>query len=316
MTNSRKVVLVGTGFVGMSMAYALECQGGINELVLIDVLKDKAKGEAMDLSHASSFASNRMIIKTGDYDECKDADVVVVTAGMAQKPGQTRLELLKVNVNIAKEIAENIMKSGFNGIIVVATNPVDLISYTIQKVTNLPKERVIGSGTILDTARLKYFLGKEFNVSAKSVNAYIMGEHGDSSLAVWSHTSIGGKPIVKILKDQGKDESELDRIYKDVQQSAYEIINKKRATYYGIGLGLATLVKTILNDEHAILPVSTYIDGNYGHSGLYIGVPAVVSKDGVLDILNIELSEKEQQEFDHSFEVLDELRKEVDGMLN
>lgn len=316
MKNTRKVVLVGTGFVGMSMAYALECQGGINELVLIDVLKDKAEGEAMDLSHASSFASNRMIIKTGDYDECKDADVVVITAGMAQKPGQTRLELLQVNVNITKEIAQNIMKSGFDGVIVIATNPVDLISYTVQKVTKLPKGRVVGSGTILDTARLKYFLGKEFSVSPKSVNAYIMGEHGDSSLAVWSQCNIGGKPIVKVLKDQGKDESELDRIYKDVQQSAYEIINKKKATYYGIGLGLATLVQTILNDEHEILPVSTYIDGNYGHSGLYIGVPAVVSKDGVVDILNIELSEKEQQEFDHSFEVLDELRKEVDGMLD
>lgn len=315
MTNLRKVVLVGTGFVGMSMAYALECQGGINELVLIDVLKEKAEGEAMDLQHASSFAPNRIMVRTGDYSDCKDADVVVVTAGMPQKPGQSRLELLKVNVEVAKDIATNIMKSGFDGVIVIATNPVDLIAYTIQKVTGLPKGRVIGSGTILDTARLKYFIGKEFNVSSRNVNAYVMGEHGDSSVAIWSHCTVGGKPILNVLDDNGKDESYLDKIISDVQQSAYEIIEKKRATYYAIGLGLTTLVKTIINDEHMILPVSTYIDGNYGHSGLYIGVPAVVTKDGVVDILNLEISEKEQKEFDNSFNILDNLRKEVDAML-
>lgn len=315
MTNLRKVVLVGTGSVGMSMAYALECQGGINELVLIDVLKDKAEGEAMDLQHASSFAPNRITVKTGDYSECKDADVVVVTAGMPQKPGQSRLELLKVNVEVAKDIATNVMKSGFNGVIVVATNPVDLIAYTIQKVIGLPKGRVIGSGTILDTARLKYFIGKEFNVSSRSVDALVMGEHGDSSVAIWSHCTVGGKPILNVLDDNGKDEAYLDKIISDVQQSAYEIIEKKRATYYAIGLGLTTLVKTIINDEHTILPVSTFIDGNYNHSGLYIGVPAIVTKDGVVDILNLELSEKEQKEFDNSFNILDNLRKEVDSML-
>ena len=289
MTNLRKVVLVGTGSVGMSMAYALECQGGINELVLIDVLKDKAEGEAMDLQHASSFAPNRITVKTGDYSECKDADVVVVTAGMPQKPGQSRLELLKVNVEVAKDIATNVMKSGFNGVIVVAT--------------------------ILDTARLKYFIGKEFNVSSRSVDALVMGEHGDSSVAIWSHCTVGGKPILNVLDDNGKDEAYLDKIISDVQQSAYEIIEKKRATYYAIGLGLTTLVKTIINDEHTILPVSTFIDGNYNHSGLYIGVPAIVTKDGVVDILNLELSEKEQKEFDNSFNILDNLRKEVDSML-
>ena len=316
MTNKRKVVLVGTGFVGMSMAYSLENQGGINELVLIDVLKDKAEGEAMDLSHGLSCAPSRIDIKSADYDECKDADVIVITAGIAQKPGQTRLELLQTNTKIVADITRNIMKSGFDGIIVVATNPVDLMSYVVKKVSNLPKERIIGSGTLLDTSRLRYLLGNKLQISPKNVHTYIMGEHGDSSFAVWSHSYVGCKPLYSILNERGQDKSICDELYKEVQQAAYEIINKKKATYYGIGLALAKLVKVILNNENEILTVSTYIDGNYGHSGLYIGVPAVIGNEGVRDILNIELSKEEQEKFDYSFSVLDNLRNEVDKILD
>ncbi len=314
MANNRKVVLVGTGFVGMSMAYSLENQGGINELVLIDVLKDKAEGEAMDLAHGLACAPSRIDIKSGDYDECSDADIVVITAGLAQKPGQTRLELLQINAKIMKEVTENVVKSGFKGIFVVATNPVDLMTYVVEKVSGFPKNRVIGSGTVLDTSRLRYLIGKRLEVSPKNVHTYIMGEHGDSSFAVWSHSYVGCKSLIGILNDKGQDKEILNEIYTDVQQAAYEIINRKKATYYGIGLGLAKIVKTILNNENEIMTVSTYLDGNFGHSGLYIGVPAVLGKDGVKEILNIHLNKEEQEKFDYSFSVLENMKEEIDKM--
>lgn len=312
MVSKRKVVLVGTGFVGMSMAYALENQGGINELVLIDVLKDKAEGEAMDLAHGLSCAPSRIDIKSGEYDECKDADIVVITAGLAQKPGQTRLELAKTNAKIMKDITEQVVASGFKGIFVVATNPVDLMTYVVEKVSQFPKHKVIGSGTVLDTSRLRYLLGNKLKVSPKNVHAYIMGEHGDSSFVAWSHSYVGCKPLIQILKERGEKEEILDEIYKDVQQAAYEIINRKKATYYGIGLGLAKLVKTILNNEHEILTVSTYLDNNYGNSGLYMGVPAIISNKGVEDIINLKLSEEEQEKFNKSFNILKEMKEDID----
>ena len=316
MISKRKVVLVGTGFVGMSMAYALENQGGVNELVLIDVLKDKAVGEAMDLAHGIACApSSRIEIKAGEYDECKDADIVVITAGLAQKPGQTRLELAKTNAGIMKDITEQVVASGFNGIFVIATNPVDLMTYVVEKVSKFPKNKVIGSGTMLDTSRLRYLIGERLDISPKNVHAYIMGEHGDSSFVAWSHSYIGCKPLMQILKEKGKDEKILDEIYTEVQQAAYEIINRKKATYYGIGLGLAKLVRTILDDDKEILTVSTYINGNYGHSGLYIGVPAIIGHEGVEDILNITLSEDEQAKFNKSFEVLNSMKEDIDKVI-
>ena len=316
MISKRKVVLVGTGFVGMSMAYALENQGGVNELVLIDVLKDKAVGEAMDLAHGIACApSSRIEIKAGEYDECKDADIVVITAGLAQKPGQTRLELAKTNAGIMKDITKQVVASGFNGIFVIATNPVDLMTYVVEKVSKFPKNKVIGSGTMLDTSRLRYLIGERLDISPKNVHAYIMGEHGDSSFVAWSHSYIGCKPLMQILKEKGKDEKILDEIYTEVQQAAYEIINRKKATYYGIGLGLAKLVRTILDDDKEILTVSTYINGNYGHSGLYIGVPAIIGHEGVEDILNITLSEDEQAKFNKSFEVLNSMKEDIDKVI-
>lgn len=316
MISKRKVVLVGTGFVGMSMAYALENQGGVNELVLIDVLKDKAVGEAMDLAHGIACApSSRIEIKAGEYDECKDADIVVITAGLAQKPGQTRLELAKTNAGIMKDITKQVVASGFNGIFVIATNPVDLMTYVVEKVSKFPKNKVIGSGTMLDTSRLRYLIGERLDISPKNVHAYIMGEHGDSSFVAWSHSYIGCKPLMQILKEKGKDEKILDEIYTEVQQAAYEIINRKKATYYGIGLGLAKLVRTILDDDKEILTVSTYIDGNYGHSGLYIGVPAIIGHEGVEDILNITLPEDEQAKFNKSFEVLNSMKEDIDKVI-
>ena len=315
MIESRKLVLVGTGMVGMSMAYAMVNQGGINELVLIDVLKDKAEGEAMDLSHGIPCGPTEIDIKAGDYDECKDADIVVITAGINQKPGQTRLELAKTNAKIMKEITENVVKSGFNGIFVIASNPVDLMTYVVGKVSGFPRNKVIGSGTVLDTARLRYLIGKRLNVSSKNIHAYIMGEHGDSSFVPWSHSYVGCKKLTDILKEKGETQKLLDEIYTEVQQSAYEIIEKKRATYYGIGMGLTKLIKTILNNEKEILTVSTKLENEYGHDGIYIGVPAVIGKNGVQELLNLPLTAKEQEEFDHSCNVLTGMKEEIDSII-
>ena len=315
MIESRKLVLVGTGMVGMSMAYAMVNQGGINELVLIDVLKDKAEGEAMDLAHGIPCGPTEIDIKAGDYDECKDADIVVITAGINQKPGQTRLELAKTNAKIMKEITENVVKSGFNGIFVIASNPVDLMTYVVGKVSGFPRNKVIGSGTVLDTARLRYLIGKRLNVSSKNIHAYIMGEHGDSSFVPWSHSYVGCKKLADILKEKGETQKLLDEIYTEVQQSAYEIIGKKRATYYGIGMGLTKLIKTILNNEKEILTVSTKLENEYGHDGIYIGVPAVIGKNGVQELLNLPLTAKEQEEFDHSCDVLTGMKEEIDSII-
>ena len=315
MIESRKLVLVGTGMVGMSMAYALENQGGINELVLIDVLKDKATGEAMDLNHGLAYAPSKISIKSGEYDECKDADIVVITAGLAQKPGQTRLELAQTNAKIMKDITEQVMKSGFNGIFVVASNPVDLMTYVVSKVSGFPKNKVIGSGTVLDTARLRYLIGERLNVSEKNIHAYIMGEHGDSSFVPWSHSYVGCKKLLDIMRERDETPEILKQIYTEVQQSAYEIIEKKKATYYGIGMGLSKIVKTILNNGKEILTVSTKLEGEYGHDGIFIGVPAIINSDGVQELLNLPLTKDEQAKFDHSCDVLLEMKDEIDRII-
>ena len=317
MIEKRKIVLVGTGFVGMSFAYSLLNQGGVNELVLVDVLKDKAEGEAMDLSHGLSCAPSRINIKAGEYSECKDADIVVITAGIAQKPGQTRLELATINAKIMKDITQNVIANGFKGIFIVASNPVDIMTYVVEKVSGFPKSRVIGSGTVLDTSRLRYILGEYLAVSSKNVHAYIMGEHGDSSFVPWTHCYIGCKKIQEVLDDKHIDKSVLDDIYKDVQQAAYEIINRKKATYYGIGLALTKLVKAILNDENEILPISTKLEGEYNHSGLFIGVPAIINGNGTREILQLKLTSEEQAKFDASWNTLEAtIRSTIDPILD
>ena len=257
-----KVVLVGTGFVGMSMAYSMLNRGGVSELVLIDIDKDKTIGEQMDLSHGLPFAPQKMIIKAGDYDECKDAQIVVITAGIAQKPGQTRLELAKTNTKIMKSITQSIMASGFNGIIIVASNPVDLMTYVVAKVSGLPKNQVFGSGTVLDTARLRYIMSGYLKVSSKNIHAYIMGEHGDSSFVPWNHAYVGCKKVTDVMADNNHPMKDLEKIHEDVVNAAYEIIEKKKATYYGIGMALSKIVKSVIDNDNSILTVSTYLKGH------------------------------------------------------
>ena len=279
MIEKRKVVLIGTGFVGMSMAYSIINQGiGVNELILIDILKEKAEGEAMDLSDGIPCSPSHMIVKASDYSECKDADIVVITAGINQKPGQTRLELSQVNAKIMKDITEKVVESGFQGIFLVASNPVDIMTKVVQEVSGFESSKVIGSGTALDTSRLRYQIGKYLDVSSKNIHAYVMGEHGDSSFVPWEHAYVGCKRMIDIMKDSGRDFTDLDKIYIEVRDSAYEIINRKKATYYGIGLGLARIVKNILNDTNEILTVSTYLKGQYGYQDLYIGMPTVINR--------------------------------------
>lgn len=315
MIEKRKIVLVGTGFVGMSMAYSLLNQGGINELVLVDVLKEKAEGEAMDLAHGISCAPSDIKIKAGDYDECKDANIVVITAGLAQKPGQTRLELATANAKIMKEITENVVNSGFKGIFLVASNPVDLMTYVVKTVSGFPASKVIGSGTVLDTARLRYLIGKYLEVSSKNVHAYIMGEHGDSSFVPWNHAYVGCKKMLDIMKDNHHKEEDLEKIYTDVQQAAYEIINRKKATYYGIGLGLTKIIKAILNDQNEIMTVSTYLNGEYCQKDIYIGVPTILNAKGAREIIELDLADNEKERFENSCNVLRKMKEEIDSVI-
>ncbi|OIU71547.1 L-lactate dehydrogenase [Rossellomorea aquimaris] len=301
---TNKVALIGTGFVGSSYAFALLNQGIAHELVLIDMNKDKADGDARDLNHGLAFASP-MKIHAGDYSDCQDADLVVITAGANQKPGETRLDLVEKNIKIFKGIVDEVMASGFNGIFLVATNPVDILTYATWKFSGLPKERVIGSGTILDTARLRYLVGEHFDIDTRNIHAYIMGEHGDTEFPVWSHTTIGASHLSELI-DMGNEDiqKKLDEIFLNVRDAAYHIIERKGATYYGIAMGLARITRAIFNNENSILTVSSLLQGEYGQDDVYIGVPAIINREGVRKVVELPLNEKELQQFEHSSETL------------
>lgn len=297
---TNKVALIGTGFVGSSYAFALLNQGIAHELVLIDMNKDKADGDARDLNHGLAFASP-MKIHAGDYSDCQDADLVVITAGANQKPGETRLDLVEKNIKIFKGIVDQVMASGFNGIFLVATNPVDILTYATWKFSGLPKERVIGSGTILDTARLRYLVGEHFDIDTRNIHAYIMGEHGDTEFPVWSHTTIGASHLSELIDMANEDiQNKLDEIFLNVRDAAYHIIERKGATYYGIAMGLARITRAIFNNENSILTVSSLLQGEYGQDDVYIGVPAIINREGVRKVVELPLNEKERQQFEHS----------------
>lgn len=311
MSENRKVVLVGTGSVGMSMAYSFLTTGGVDELVLIDVNKEKAIGEAMDLQHGLPYARQKLIVKAGDYADCHDANVVVITAGVTQRPDETRLDLTTRDAIIIKDVTEKIMGSGFDGILVIASNPVDGMTYVAQKVSGLPKHRVIGTGTLLDTARLRFMMSEYLSVSSNNIHAYMMGEHGDTSFVPWTTAYVGCKPLLELLDEQGRDLTELHGIYTQVQQAGYEIVKRKNSTYYGIGLSLNRLVQAILNDENVILTVSAYQNGEYHQEGLYIGVPAIINRSGIREIVKLNLSEVDQLKFNQSSEMLKKINHEV-----
>ncbi|MDT2045529.1 L-lactate dehydrogenase [Priestia aryabhattai] len=311
MTLGNKVVLVGTGAVGASYAYSLMNQGICDELVLVDLNAEKARGDVMDLAHGIVYAPSSMHISFGTYDDCKDAAIVVICAGAAQKPGETRLDLVHKNVQIFEHIVNGVMESGFNGIFLVATNPVDILTYATWKFSGLPKERVIGSGTILDSARFRHLLSEELGAAPTSVHGYIIGEHGDSQLAVWSGANICGTPIANQLSPQRKEE-----IAVQVRNAAYDIIKSKGATYYGIAMGLARITRAILKNEQVVLPVGAYLDGEYDQHDIYVGVPSIIHRGGVKKVLELPLDEMEQKKFSESIQTLKEIQKSLFTLTN
>lgn len=301
----RRVVLVGTGFVGMSFAYSMVNQGGAEELVLIDVNHEKAEGEAMDLSHGIPFGPENIEIWAGDYSDCKTADIVVITAGVNQQPGETRLALVERNAKIMRDVVRNIMKSGFNGILLIASNPVDVLTYIAWQESGLARHRVIGTGTTLDTARLRHEISKYLNVDPRNVHGYIVGEHGDTETPLWSHTTVGVKPILDIIADDPQYKfDDLEQIYVNVRDAAYHIIERKRATYYGIGMCITRIVRAILNDENCILPVSAYLNGQYGIKDIFTGVPAIINRNGVREVFDLNIAGTERDKLQHSVDIL------------
>ena len=291
-----KVVLVGCGNVGMSYAYALLNQRtNVNELVLIDIDKDRVEGEVMDLNHCLAFAPSKIDIKAGEYSDCADATLVVIAAGANQKPGETRMDLINKNSKIFKSIVTPIVESGFNGVFLVATNPLDVMTYLTWKYSGFETNKVFGTGTSLDTARLKYLVGSRLNVNPKSVHAYVIGEHGDSEFVPWSNADIALQDIEGFIEKE-----ELEEIEKEVKNAAYEIINKKGATYYGIGMTLAMITNAILEDENRVITVSNYDSKN----GIYIGTPAVVGRSGIKQRIYINLTEEETKKLQNSVDII------------
>lgn len=310
-SRGNKVVLIGTGAVGSSYAFSMLNQGVCDELVLIDLNEQKSMGDVMDLNHGVLYAPTSTKVSFGKYTDCVDAALVVICAGANQKPGETRLELVEKNMAIFKNIVGQVMDSGFDGIFLIATNPVDILTYATWKFSGLPKERVIGSGTILDTARFRYLLGENFGVAPHSVHASIIGEHGDTEVAVWSSANIAGIPLKDYLaKDEGEDQEEkMKEIAEQVRDAAYEIIEAKGSTYYGIAMGLTRISRAILQNQDVVLTVSALLVGEFGHNDVYIGVPAVINRQGVRDVVEIPLSEHEKELFDHSVHILKKVQE-------
>ncbi|WP_413518200.1 L-lactate dehydrogenase [Carnobacterium maltaromaticum] len=303
----QKVIVVGDGAVGSSYAFALVTQNIAQEIGIIDIDKDKTEGDAIDLSHALAFTSPKKIY-SATYQDCHDADLIVITAGAAQKPGETRLDLVNKNLKIFKAIIADIMASGFDGILLVASNPVDILTYATWKFSGLPKNRVIGSGTSLDSARFRQAIADLVHVDARNVHGYILGEHGDTEFPVWSHANIGGLQIYEWVKDNPEvDEEALVKVFFKVRDAAYEIIEKKGATFYGIAVALARITKAILNDESSILPLSVYLDGEYGQEDIFIGAPAVINRQGIQHVIEIPLTDAEMDKMIHSASTLKQI---------
>ncbi len=309
--DSRKVAIVGVGMVGMSYAYAMLNQSVCDEILLIDIDKERAKGEAADLSHGVPFAPSSVKIYAGDYQDCYDMDLVVICAGAPQKDGETRRDLLQKNYAVFKTIVDPIVKSGFNGVFLVATNPVDVMTYVVREISGFLPSKVIGSGTSLDSARLRFLMSDYFKISPSNVHAYVIGEHGDSEFVPWSQAYVSVTPIEKF-------ESELPGVLEDmvdiatrVRTSAYEIIKAKRATYYGIGMVLARLSKAILSNENSVFSVSSYLNGQYSVNGIYIGVPAVINRSGISRIIEMDLNDEEKSKFLASASVINEMVEEL-----
>lgn len=308
MGNFRKAVMVGCGFVGSASVFSLMQSGLFSEIVMIDADKEKAEGEAMDISHGIPFAKH-MKIYAGDYSDVKDAGMVIITAGANQKPNETRLDLVQKNVAIFRQVIPAIMQQGFDGIMLVVANPVDILTYVAQKLSGLPANRVIGSGTVLDTARLKHAMGEHLEVDSRSVHAFIIGEHGDSEIAAWSSANVSGIPINDFCEMRGhyQHEKSTKEIAEAVKNSAYNIIQRKHATYYGVAMAVKRICEVIVRDEKSILPVSALMEGEHGIEDVVLSMPCIVGKDGIETKVPFRLNEEEEQKLQHSASVLKEI---------
>ncbi|HIX15615.1 MAG TPA: L-lactate dehydrogenase [Candidatus Hungatella pullicola] len=313
MINIQKAAIIGCGFVGTSIAFSLMQKGIFSDLVLIDVNQEKAEGEAMDLSHGIPF-TKEMDIRAGSYEDIEDCAIIIITAGANQKPGETRLDLVHKNVEIYKEIIPRIKEKNQEAILLIVSNPVDIMTYVALKLSGFPKDRVIGSGTVLDTARLKYLLSRHLDVDSRSVHAFIIGEHGDSELAVWSAANVSGIPLNHFCELRGyfNHMESMDRIYQNVRDSAYDIIEKKGATYYGVAMAVERIVECIIRDEHSILPVSVYLDGLYGLKDICLSIPTVVGSKGAEKVLDIPLDLMEMGKLVYSSKELKGIIEELD----
>lgn len=304
----QKVVLIGDGAVGSSYAFAMVQQGLAQEFAIIDLNKKRTEGDALDLEDATPFTAPKLVY-SADYDTCKDADLVVITAGAPQKPGETRLDLVDKNLKIIRSVVEPVVKSGFQGIFLVAANPVDILTYAVQKFSGFPRNKVVGSGTSLDSARLRVGLSKLFNVSPVDVNANMMAEHGDTEFAAFSSATIGGLPLYDLAEAKGVSKEELYKLEDDVRNKAYAIINSKGATFYGVATALMRISRAILCDENAVLPVGAPMSGEYGLKDIYIGTPAVINANGIAEVLEVPLDEREAKAMADSAKTLEEIAK-------
>ncbi len=309
----KRVAIVGSGLVGATTAFSLETQGICDEIMMIDINGERAIGEMLDLKDAIEYLGRNVKLTTGTYADCTDMDIIVITAGAPPKPGQSRLDTLEIGAKICKSIVEPIMESGFNGIFIVISNPVDILAHYVQKISGLPKNQVIGTGTAIDSARLKSFIGQLVNVDPRSVHAYSMGEHGDSQMVPWSTVTIAGKPFYDVIMDNKElvGDVDLDELVRKTAKEGWEIFNRKGTTYYGIATACAGIIKAILNDENHIIPVSTLLEGEYGEHDVYAGVPTVLNRTGAADVLEIHMTPGELARFKESTAVIRENAKKI-----
>lgn len=304
--NAGKVAIIGSGSVGTTYAYSLLNQSIASELILIDIDEKRAEAEVMDLNHGMYYANAPVKIKKGTYADCFDADIVCITAGLSQDKDATRLDFAEANTNIFKSIISEVLKSDFDGIFLVASNPVDIMTLVTKKLSGFPAHKVIGSGTILDTSRYCHLVGEHLNISPQEVSGYIIGEHGDSQVAAVSTTTVGGKSLTKMIEQDVHKNEFIVQLKENVRDAAPQVLQGKNATHYGIGIGLARLTKAILRNENAVLPVSSYVQGEYGFSDIYFGTPAVIGSQGVSKIIELELNDSEQKDLNASIKVIQE----------
>ncbi|MFQ9510527.1 MAG: L-lactate dehydrogenase [Lachnospiraceae bacterium] len=307
----RKIAIVGCGLVGSSTAFSLVTQGVCDEIRMIDINKERAYGEALDLRDSIEYLNSNIKVTTGTYADCKDMDIVVIAAGAPPKQGQTRLDTLEMTAKICRSIVDPIMESGFNGIFIAISNPVDIIAHYIYKLSGLPKNQVIGTGTALDSARLKRIIGRLTNVDPRSVHAYSMGEHGDSQMVPWSTVTVAGKPFYDVINDNRETlgKVDLDELVYQTSREGWEILNRKGTTYYGIATTCVGVIKSIMYDENRIIPVSTLLEGEYGEYDVFAGVPTILNRSGASDILEIHMTPTELTRFKESTSII---RKYID----